>query len=145
MASLVRCDHNSLKTTNYWQVFLPPDIVQSHNYQDSNTTSTTCMQHNRQLISWHQIPQLYFFEKQWQWWLHLMKHSTSYGISISSHELNLVHSTDNNFSPDSENNFYSGCWNISYHLWQHSLSEPLSHGPSDHTIKLLPGSNHSLS
>ena len=64
---LVSRDDNSLRTTVYrklthiyrqitGRVILQPDITQSHNYQDSCTTSATSMQRDRQLIRREQVP-----------------------------------------------------------------------------------------
>ena len=52
------------------RVIPQPDIPQSHNYQDSNATSASSMQHNRQLIRREQVPWPCFFEEQFQRRLH---------------------------------------------------------------------------
>ena len=60
---LVSRDHNSLQTTVYRKlthtdrrVIRQRDITQSHNYQDSNVTNVTGMQHDRQLIQRELVP-----------------------------------------------------------------------------------------
>ena len=60
---LVSRDHNSLQTTVYRKlthtdrrVIRQRDITQSHNYQDSNATNVTGMQHDRQLIQRKLVP-----------------------------------------------------------------------------------------
>ena len=60
---------NSLRETdtyrqNTGRVIPHPDITQSHNYQDSNATSATSMQHDRQLIRRKKVPWPCFFKEQ---------------------------------------------------------------------------------
>ena len=62
------------KTDTYrqitWRIILQPNFTQSHDYKDSDKTSTTSLRHTRQLTRQKQIPWTCFSQKQLQRWLY---------------------------------------------------------------------------
>ena len=75
-------DKSLQETDTYRQItgrfILQLDITQSHNYQNSYSTSATGMQYDRQLIRREQVPWPCFFKEQLQRRPHPTQHSPTY-------------------------------------------------------------------
>ena len=67
----------------------------------------------------------------------VMRIKKNINISTSQISKYQVHSTDNNLSLDSDDDFRSGCWNVSHHYRQQSFSGLHSPGRSNYTIRGL--------